>query len=90
MKARADYLSWNDHTDILAWILTVGAMALEGETGQDWFIQQLEILLSYAGIKSEAEFCSILKQSLYVHKVQHSALKKIIAELETVVNWPVD
>jgi hypothetical protein len=76
VKARADHLSWNNHTDILAWILTVGAMALEGEADQDWFIQQVEILIGYEGIKSEAEFYSVLKRSLYLHKVQCRGLKK--------------
>lgn len=90
MKARVDFLPWNEHSGILAWILTVGAMALEGEAGQDWFIEHLGILLSYAGIRSEAEFVGVLEGSLYVHKVQHSALKKITARLETAKKWPVD
>ena len=67
VKARTDYLSWNGHTDILAWILTVGAMALDGEAEQDWFIQQHWILISYAGIKSEAEFLRVLEGSLHLH-----------------------
>jgi hypothetical protein len=70
MKVRANYLSWNDHIDILVWILTVGAMAVEGETDQEWFIQQLEILVSYAEFKSEAQFCNGLSSGTIAVRAQ--------------------
>jgi hypothetical protein len=90
VKARADYLSWNGHTGILGWILTVSAIALDGEAEQDWFILQHQILLGYAGIKSEAEFHRVLEESLHVHNVQHTPLKKIIDKLEATKQWSVD
>lgn len=90
VKERADYSSWNGHTDILAWILTVGATALDGEAEQDWFIQQHQILIGYAGIKSEAELLRVLEGSLHVHNVQHTPLKKVIDKLEATKQWSVD
>jgi hypothetical protein len=88
VKARADYLSWNGHTDILAWILTVSVMALGGEAEQDWFIQQHQILIGYTGIKSEAEFLRVLEGPLHVHNVQHTPLKKIMVNLRRPSNGP--
>jgi hypothetical protein len=59
-------------------------MALDGEAEQDWFIQQHWILISYAGIKSEAEFLRVLEGSLHVHSVQYTPLKKTIDKLAMV------
>jgi hypothetical protein len=65
-------------------------MALEGKTDQDWFIQQLERLVSCARIKSESELCRLFRTiSIYVHKVQYAAQKKITERLETAKTWPV-
>jgi hypothetical protein len=88
VKARADYIPRNSHTDVLAWILTVGAMTLYGEAEQDWFIQQHQILIGYAGIKSEVEFLRVLEGSLHVRNVQHTPLEKIMINLGRPSNGP--
>jgi hypothetical protein len=44
-------------------------MTLDGEAEQDWFIQQHQILIGYAGIKSEVEFLRVLEGSLHVRNV---------------------
>ena len=76
-RAREEYSSWTGHTEVLLWILTVGAMALDGGKDQVWFIEQIVTLTSYAKVPDGAHIQALLERSLYIHKVQHESLKKI-------------
>jgi hypothetical protein len=57
---------------------------------RNWLIQQHQLLIGYAGIKSEAEPFRVLEGSIHVRNVQHAPLKKIVDKLEMTKQWSVD
>lgn len=87
LKARAEYLSWNGHAKILMWMLVVGAMALEGEPEQYWFIQQLVSLMTYTHVENTTELRAVLDRSLYVHTRQCISLKKLFDKLAAMAHF---
>ncbi len=86
-KASADYLPWTNHSDILIWMLVTGAMALEGEPEQYWFIQQITTLMAYAGMKNMIELRTVLDRTLYVHQRQYISLKKVVDKLAAMAHY---
>ena len=86
-QASAELLPWTDHTEVLIWMLVTGAMALEGETEQYWFIQQITTAMAHARVNNMIDLRTVLDRTLYVHKRQYMGLKKLVDKLAAMVDY---